>query len=813
MRLRVQAHAKHSGGAAGNPAPMHIPLPSAAHRNNGSAAEPPHGQRSDGTEHANGVSNGAALAAWVPAASVHSRYALKKQQSMLAGGAHAPDDEAASANGVPGKHLASVPSLPPEATLPPPPSSALWGHEAGHAGGLSAAQPNSKGTDRTGRRGKRRAQHPEPMPGTEVLPRHPANSGSQPSAATAAPMSPSGSASPAAPDDPAKARALQLQQLPQRQLTAKISKAQSWAELADLFVDRRPELNAIHVSAMLVRLAHLETAPRSGWSAGLAAGSSSGFQQQLEAQLPTTGRRQADLSASAEPSRALGQQQADTAAPVGRTWIAPQNRRQVLKLRKQLKAQQQQQQLDLDSGLSRPAAAPLSSDSMVADSSGGSRAVGVIGRADTPAQGPSSLLSLRKCPTPKHLARALCREADARLAGMGLRELSAALAAALKLGCPLDKPAVVRYMTRAFHVLGEDGQRRQHSQQPGSGGKPEQPSSGKAGRTTPMTASSSSGEQRHRGVDGVDDLPTAGVTAQGLSELIWSVSGFGMQGLRPDWAARFLGAVRLHCGDFSAQGVAVLLHSLAALGHMPPPELRQQLLERLVQLAEVGDEGCDSSLLGTVDRAAKKQQYQPGHQRQGLAPADVSMTFRALAVLRTRPPGDLGDRLLLATQRLLPAFSAQELANTVWGLAKLRTPPPTAAWSADFCTAASATILGGQRGPPGSTAAVQEPDSSVAIASATIRLHGGQQQAAPGWSPSSSAVTTLEEPIAATAASGSGAQALSMTLYSMALLRLRPDEAFMGACLRYTSQHYGSFTIQVSNSGVDINPHYRYPAC
>ena len=133
------------------------------------------------------------------------------------------------------------------------------------------------------------------------------------------------------------------------------------------------------------------------------------------------------------------------------------------------------------------------------------------------------------------------------------------------------------------------------------------------------------------------------------------------------------------------------------------------------------------------------------------------MTMRALAVLRTQPPAGLGERLLLATQGLLPRFTAQELANTAWGLAKLRMQPPSEEWGRQFCAAVQTVLVTNSHQSGG---------------------HAGSSDEA-------------------TSNTSSRAQSLSVSLYSMALLGLRPEGPFLEECLRFTMESYSSFTMQV----------------
>lgn len=332
----------------------------------------------------------------------------------------------------------------------------------------------------------------------------------------------------------------------------------------------------------------------------------------------------------------------------------------------------------------------------------------------------------RRFPSPQRLTLAVAEKADAQIRRMGMWELVCALRSLLLLGCITDKPTVIRYMTQAFHIM-------------------------------------STG------------------TAAGLANLLWAVAESGMRGLRVDWATRYYRALYLRSGELTAQGVAMVLYSSAALQSIPPDALRQRLLEQLVALAEGG---------------------------RCWAP-DVAMTLWSLAKLRTQPPPQLAERLLLATEHQLPSFTAQELAMTLWGLAKLRLVPP-AAWCQSFTAAATDAMLlekvpllrgrcgGSGRGHDAGVPASNGDSSSSAACSGGAFATAAAPAAA---STAPAAVAAAPDGTAATVATigqRDCAKALAVTLYSMALLQLRPQEQWLASCLQYTARHSSSFTQQVS---------------
>lgn len=210
---------------------------------------------------------------------------------------------------------------------------------------------------------------------------------------------------------------------------------------------------------------------------------------------------------------------------------------------------------------------------------------------------PMSAAASRKFPTAGHLARGLVKATERCAAGMRLRELSAVLASVARLGVPIDKPTSIRLLTAAYHAM-------------------------------PRIAGSGGGTRKR----GAAPAPCVdSTTPHALAQLIWAVPRLGMRALRPDWAGRYLAAASACAASFTPQGAALVLHSLAQLQCVPPPELRDALLAVLVDAAEAGR----------------------------VAPPDVSMTLWALARLRCAPPPGVGERLLAATVPQLPSFSGQ----------------------------------------------------------------------------------------------------------------------------------------------------------
>ncbi|KAG1662170.1 hypothetical protein FOA52_006389 [Chlamydomonas sp. UWO 241] len=423
----------------------------------------------------------------------------------------------------------------------------------------------------------------------------------------------------------------------------------------------------------------------------------------------------------------------------------------------------------------------------------GTGARGADGRPDAHGSSPPPPLpvALRKFPTPAHLGRCLLREAERCLSGeappvtlpappppppradvvyqtdsvskrikakraraaaraasgpartphkraasssLRLRELSSVLASAVRLGLPLGRQSVIRFMTAAFHgmwpVAAEAAEQTavEEAAEAAAAAAAEQPAGvGQqaaedmqraehfAHSAQKQAAARAGGGGRSGG--GGSGGSSSDVTAQALTELIWAVSWLGMSRLRTDWGARYLQCVRARSHAYSPQGTAVTLQALARLQCMPPLDTRTRLLTVLVRDAEAGR--C--------------------------CPPDVSMTLWALARLKCGPPPGLGTRLLSATQAQLPRFTAQEMANTIWGCAKLRLAPP-APWVRTLLDTAPRVMLHGEREGGG----------------------GG----------------------------GRATQALSTTLYAMAVLQLRPEEAWLSACVKWTAQHIHEFTPQ-----------------
>ena len=166
----------------------------------------------------------------------------------------------------------------------------------------------------------------------------------------------------------------------------------------------------------------------------------------------------------------------------------------------------------------------------------------------------------RKPPTsPTHLALALSKEAEALLPTMGLREVSFSLSSLVKLGCitPADKPLVIRFMTRAFHLLSETRAFHLLSELPRTNEE-----NGARGGDRPSVPSVPSGEV---GRPNEESAERRGHEAHSLSMLIRAISLTGMKGLRVDWASRFFQAVESRRDGFTSQGIAILFHSLAII--------------------------------------------------------------------------------------------------------------------------------------------------------------------------------------------------------------------------------------------------------
>lgn len=153
-------------------------------------------------------------------------------------------------------------------------------------------------------------------------------------------------------------------------------------------------------------------------------------------------------------------------------------------------------------------------------------------------------------------------------------------------------------------------------------------------------------------------------TAQGLAELLWVVAKSGMSKLRPDWAKDYCQALRREAGSLSPQGVAMVLYSMALLGYTPSDTTRILLLNRLLSLL--------------VDGLCK--------------PADVSMSLWGVSHFLPHQPAHatlLG--VIHGAQPLLPLFSAQELSNCIWGIAKLQLNP-SESWMEAFYAASQAHL-------------------------------------------------------------------------------------------------------------------------
>ncbi|GAX81536.1 hypothetical protein CEUSTIGMA_g8964.t1 [Chlamydomonas eustigma] len=471
-----------------------------------------------------------------------------------------------------------------------------------------------------------------------------------------------------------------------RQLTAAIARAYTRGELAELLARHRESCNYIHIAAMIVRLVEVEGLQRPSTLAVL--------QHQAALQ-----QRDSHLGSGSSGAVQCPSSSSVSTAPVGtETLIAG--------------ATIANHQLTDPSStilnfskMSSPT--PNRLYTSVTTAINGSPTQRML-----PSSPPASLQRVRHSMS-RELMLDLAAEAERQLPNMGLREVSSVMSSLLKLRCPLDKPAVIRYMTRAFHVL-----------------KP----------------------VKTKRLKKLQMEPTQTVSAQSLVELIRAVAGFGMKGLRVDWADRYFSAVSARCEELSAQGIAVLLHSLAKLGHLPPPLLRDQLVERLVVLAERGRvtekvgrggrEVAPSQLVTGANRSSSSSRE--GNPFLYFSPPDISMTLRALAVLRTQPALELCHRLLLASQHHLPQFTAQELANTVWGLGKLRMQLPAGAWCQDFIAAAELVVLSST-----------EPDEL-----------------------------------------SSGGQALSLIMYSLGVLGVLPPASWLGKCQDYVLRYQQGFTTQ-----------------
>lgn len=471
----------------------------------------------------------------------------------------------------------------------------------------------------------------------------------------------------------------------QRYLTTIIINAGSWQELAALFVQHRSSFNHVHASAMLLQLARLsKQAGSADWLLRHSPAAGGGGQPHGSAP------HRYSLTSSAASYSRDGTGAADVAlaqSPLALAQQPPsQDGTRCTSTTSNSNALSEQPQAQASPAEAAPPLSPPTAEAWIA--------------------------AARKFPVPQRLALAVAKEANTHISSMGMWELVCALRSLLVLGCVTDKPTVIRYMTRAFHVMSR-------------------------------------------------------ATAAGLANLLWAVAKSGMQGLRVDWAARYYNEVSQHCGELTAQGVAMVLYSAAALQSIPPAELRQQLLERLLTLAEAG---------------------------RCWAP-DVAITFWSLAKLRTQPSAQLAERLLLVTQHQLPSFTAQELAMTLWGLAKLRVLPP-ASWCEAFTAAATDAMLL-EKVPLLRSRSRGDGQDLQAHHGAAVLASDGSSSAAAGGDGSLNAPAPAAPPPVVTIGQRECAKALAVTLYSMALLQLRPKEQWLAACLQYTARHSSSFTAQV----------------
>lgn len=138
-----------------------------------------------------------------------------------------------------------------------------------------------------------------------------------------------------------------------------------------------------------------------------------------------------------------------------------------------------------------------------------------------------------------------------------------------------------------------------------------------------------------------------------------------MSKLRPDWAKDYCQALRREAGRLSPQGVAMVLYSMALLGYTPSDTTRVLLLNRLLTLI-------------SVDGVCK--------------PADVSMSLWGVShFLPHQPDHAILLGVLHGAKPLLPHFSAQELSNCIWGVAKLQLNP-SESWMEAFYAASQAHL-------------------------------------------------------------------------------------------------------------------------
>ncbi|KAG2494882.1 hypothetical protein HYH03_007121 [Edaphochlamys debaryana] len=208
----------------------------------------------------------------------------------------------------------------------------------------------------------------------------------------------------------------------------------------------------------------------------------------------------------------------------------------------------------------------------------------------------------------------------------------------------------------------------------------------------------------------VQSLP---YTAQDMALLAWCAARCGMDGMRPDYAAAYFEAVQRVVRDLTAQGVGLILYSLARLHSPPPPVLVKDLCWQLVRLmrqprsaptapqppaAQPAAHGSGASPAATAaaPAAGAKQpeaagaepaaslRFAPlkdgpsGSAAHGCQPADVSMSLWALATMRLAPeaacPALLPGVEAFCRERM-GDFGQKDVANLVWALARLQHTP------------------------------------------------------------------------------------------------------------------------------------------
>eukprot|EP00798_Chlamydomonas_sp_ICE-L_P005806 gene5806-6091_t len=148
---------------------------------------------------------------------------------------------------------------------------------------------------------------------------------------------------------------------------------------------------------------------------------------------------------------------------------------------------------------------------------------------------------------------------------------------------------------------------------------------------------------------------------QGLVRVMWAISYSGLRAPRAAWMLKFYRAVSERWGEFTIQGLVVMLQSFSRLHLEPPEDFMNQLLSKI---------------------QGRAKQFRP---------QDISQALWSVGRLRYPIEPTWAEALLVVSQGMLHSFSHQELSNTLWGLSRCNVQP-SEAWLAEFYAATTPRV-------------------------------------------------------------------------------------------------------------------------